>query len=123
MSPQRSDLVLPSNIPDGELDIFVLDSLNVEANGGDSGDNFAESGTSQCWFEPTEIASLLQLVEDGGLSSGIESNHQNSHLLFPHEPIEQLGKGESHDGSRVLGRALVTACRELVEIWLRFGSI
>jgi hypothetical protein len=30
MSPQRSDLVLSTNIPDGELNVFVFDSLNVE---------------------------------------------------------------------------------------------
>jgi hypothetical protein len=31
MSPQRSDLVLSTNIPHGELDVLVLDSLDVEA--------------------------------------------------------------------------------------------
>lgn len=31
MSPQRTDLVLTTNIPDGELDILVLDSLDVES--------------------------------------------------------------------------------------------
>lgn len=30
MSPQRSDLVLSTNIPYSELDILVFDSLNVE---------------------------------------------------------------------------------------------
>jgi hypothetical protein len=30
MSPQRSDLVLSTNIPYGELNVFVFDSLNVE---------------------------------------------------------------------------------------------
>lgn len=30
MSPQRSDLVLSSNIPHGELDILILNSLDVE---------------------------------------------------------------------------------------------
>lgn len=29
--PQRSDLVLSTNIPDRELDVLVLDRLNVEA--------------------------------------------------------------------------------------------
>ena len=31
MSPQRSDLVLPTNIPDGKLNVLVFDGLNVEA--------------------------------------------------------------------------------------------
>jgi hypothetical protein len=30
MSPQRSNLVLSSDIPHGELDVLVLDGLNVE---------------------------------------------------------------------------------------------
>ena len=31
MSPQRSDLVLSSDIPHGELDVLVLDGLDVES--------------------------------------------------------------------------------------------
>ena len=31
MPPQGSDLVLSTNIPDGELDVLVLDSLDIEA--------------------------------------------------------------------------------------------
>ncbi len=31
MSPQGSDLILSTNIPYGELNVFVLDSLDVEA--------------------------------------------------------------------------------------------
>jgi hypothetical protein len=31
MSPQRSDLVLSTNIPYSELNVLVFDSLNVEA--------------------------------------------------------------------------------------------
>ena len=31
MPPQRTDLVLTTDIPHGELDVLVLDSLNVEA--------------------------------------------------------------------------------------------
>ena len=33
MSPERSDLVLSSDIPHGELDVLVLDRLDVEATG------------------------------------------------------------------------------------------
>jgi CBS-domain-containing membrane protein len=31
MSPERSDLVLTTNVPNCELDVLVLDGLNVEA--------------------------------------------------------------------------------------------
>lgn len=31
MSPQRTDFVLPADIPHGELNVLILDSLNVEA--------------------------------------------------------------------------------------------
>lgn len=64
--PQRSDLVLTTDIPHGELNVLVLDGLDVEADGGDGGDNFTK----------------LELVEDGGFTGGIESDHQNSHLLL-----------------------------------------
>ena len=57
MSPQGSDLVLTSDIPDGEVDVLVLDRLDVEPDGGDGGDDLAE----------------LELVEDGGLAGGVEA--------------------------------------------------
>jgi hypothetical protein len=31
MSPQRSDLVLSTNIPDSELNVLIFDGLDVEA--------------------------------------------------------------------------------------------
>ena len=37
MSPQRSDLVLASDIPDVELGVLVCDRLDVEADRGDRG--------------------------------------------------------------------------------------
>ncbi len=39
----------------------------------------------------------LELVENGGFTSGIETDHENSHLLLPPQPVKQLGKGETHD--------------------------
>lgn len=30
VSPQRTDLVLTTNVPDGELDVLIFDSLDVE---------------------------------------------------------------------------------------------
>lgn len=66
MPPQRSNLVLTTDIPHGELDVLVLDSLDVETDGGDGGDDLTK----------------LQLVKDGGFTGGIETDHQNSHLLL-----------------------------------------
>lgn len=37
MSPQRTDLVLASDVPDVELCVLVCDGLDVEADGGDGG--------------------------------------------------------------------------------------
>jgi len=74
MSPQGSDLVLSTNIPDGELNVLVLDGLNVESNCGDGCDDFTE----------------LQLVQNCGLSGSIQTNHQNSHLLLSPELIKEL---------------------------------
>jgi hypothetical protein len=49
-------------------------------NGGDGGDDLAE----------------LELIEDGGLTGGIEPDHENPHLLLGEEAAEQLPKGEPH---------------------------
>jgi len=82
MSPERTDLVLTADIPDGELNVLVLDSLDVETDCGDGGDDFTE----------------LQLVEDSGLSGGIETDHKNSHLLLSPETVEQTRECETHVG-------------------------
>jgi len=81
MSPQGSDLILSTNIPYGELDVLVLDRLHVEANRGDGGHNLSK----------------LQLVQNRGFSSSVQTDHQDSHLLLSPEPIEDLGKCETHD--------------------------
>ena len=52
---------------------------------GDGGDDFTE----------------LQLVEDGGLSGGIETDHENSHLLLSPETVEQTRECETHIGGVV----------------------
>lgn len=67
MPPERSDLVLASHIPDSELDVLVLDSLDVEADGGNGSNDFTQ----------------LQLVQDSGLSGSVQTDHENSHLLLP----------------------------------------
>jgi hypothetical protein len=49
-------------------------------NGGDRGDDFTK----------------LELVEDGGFTGSIETDHQDSHLLLPPQLIKDLGKCETH---------------------------
>ena len=56
MSPQRSDLVLTADVPHSEADVLVLDSLHIEADGGDGGHNLTQ----------------LQFVQDGGLTRSIK---------------------------------------------------
>ena len=80
VTPQRTDLVLTTDIPHGEGDVLVLDSLDVETDGGDGGDDLSK----------------LQLVKDGSLTGGIESDHQNTHLLLAEEPFERLGEKTAH---------------------------
>ena len=83
MPPQRTDLVLATHVPHGELDILVLDRLDIESwvglamtrqdttrrgrtDGGDGGDDFTK----------------LELVENRRLSCGVKTHHQDSHLLL-----------------------------------------
>lgn len=85
MPPERSDLILSTNIPHGKLDVFVFNSLYVEAckrvnislvgdemrwmrqiltNGWDCGHDFAK----------------FELIKNRGFSCCVETHHQNSHL-------------------------------------------
>lgn len=48
-------------------------------NGGNSGDNFAK----------------LEFVQDGGLASSIETDHQDTHLLFAKE-VKEFREAEAH---------------------------
>nr|CAB3474593.1 unnamed protein product [Digitaria exilis] len=52
----------------------------VLTDGGDGGDDLAE----------------LELVEDGGLTSGIKTDHEDPHLLLGEEAAEQLPEREPH---------------------------
>lgn len=52
VAPERANLVLTADIPNSERDLLVLDSLDVEADGGNSSNNLTK----------------LELVEDGGLT-------------------------------------------------------
>jgi len=80
VSPERADLVLPSDIPHSEGDVLVLDRLDIEADGRDCGNDFAK----------------LELVQDGRLTSSVESNHQNTHLPLAQEASKSFRKQETH---------------------------
>ena len=66
--------------PHSERDVLVLHSLDVEANRRNGGDNLTQ----------------LELVEDSGLAGGIETNHQDAHILLTEELAENLAEGETH---------------------------
>ena len=76
-----------STYPDIKFNIFISDSLHVEADGGYRVDRLAQ----------------LQLVQDGGLPRSVQTQHQDPHLLVP----EHLGENLPHDESRDEGAGLV----------------
>jgi hypothetical protein len=82
VAPERADLILTSDIPNGERDVLILNSLNVETNGGNGGNNVTE----------------LELVKNGGLTSSIETNHQDTHLLLAEHTRPKLGECLTHFG-------------------------
>jgi len=74
MPPERSNLILSSDVPNGERNVLVLDGLDIEADCWDGGHDFTK----------------LELVEDGGLTGGIETDHQDTHFLLAEEGGEEL---------------------------------
>lgn len=58
----------------------TMGSSRVRTNSGNSRDDLTK----------------LELVENGGFTGGIETDHQDTHLLLPPQLIEDLGKGETH---------------------------
>lgn len=65
----------------------------------------SEGGRSRSGYQ-----AALQLVQNGCLSGSIKTNHKNSHLLLPQEPVKQLRDCETHDGGGVFRKkGLVTA--------------
>lgn len=141
MSPQRPDLVLTTDIPDGELNVLVLDGFDVEAWAKMSVSVFAR-GVGLChqcalkgehgeWRtdgrDGRDDLTELELVENGGLSGSVETDHENSHLLLAEEPIEELSEYRervAHLGGCVLGDAKVASVenclfrRQSVSKWI-----
>jgi hypothetical protein len=85
MSPQRTDLVLSTDIPHVKLDILVCNSLDVESDSGDGG----------------HVLVQLELVQNGRLSGGIESQHKEAHLLGSEDLAHHLGDLSTHFGGFV----------------------
>ena len=78
MPPQRSNLILPSHIPNVELDILIRDRLDIEANGR----NGSDVGVDFQLVEDRYIHSIISLglrrqplgaCEDGGRLTGLSS--------------------------------------------------
>ena len=80
MPPQRTNLVLTTDVPDIELDVLVGDGLDVEADGGDGGDVLAE----------------LELVEDGGLAGSVQAEHEEAHFLGSEDLAHDFGDLAAH---------------------------
>ena len=80
MSPKRTNLVLTTDIPDVKLDILVGDRLDVEADGRNGGNILAE----------------LELVENCRLSSSVETEHEQAHLLGSEDLAHDLGQLAAH---------------------------
>lgn len=58
----------------------------------------------------------LQLVQDGGLSGGVKTDHQDSHLLATPESIEQPRESDTHGGG-----VSKPACRDKIEMSVIVG--
>ena len=76
MTPERSDLILATNVPQSEVYVLAFDIFNVEANRGNRRDNLAE----------------LQLVEDGGLTGRVQTWERG-------KLCENCSEGRARDGS------------------------
>mmetsp|Transcript_17334 Transcript_17334/g.24285 ORF Transcript_17334/g.24285 Transcript_17334/m.24285 type:complete len:229 (+) Transcript_17334:295-981(+) len=80
VAPQRADLVLATDIPYREGNVFVFNRLDIKTDGRDSGNNFTQ----------------LQLVQDSSLTSGVKTNHQNAHVRFAEHTAPELGECHPH---------------------------
>jgi len=97
MSPQRTDLVLTANIPHIELCVFVCNSLDVEADGGDGGDvlvklELVEDCCAVSVFGVAMAASgSVKGRERTCLAGGVEPQHQQAHFLGSEDLVQCFG--------------------------------
>jgi len=73
--PERSDLVLTSDVPHSERDVLVFHSLYVEADSRDGRDDFTE----------------LQFVQNRRFTGSVQTHHQDAHLFLAEKATEQAG--------------------------------
>jgi len=78
--PERTDLILTSDIPHGEVDVLVLDSFHIETDCGDSSHDLTE----------------LKFIKNGSLTSSIKTDHKNPHILLAEKTAEKLCKCRTH---------------------------
>jgi len=97
MSPQRTDLVLTADVPHGETDVLVFNSLDIEPNSWDGGDDLSQ----------------LELIKNGGFTSSIKPHHENPHLLLAEEALEKGGEHVTH------------GCTDMTAgvVWRKFSSL
>lgn len=107
VTPQGTDLILTTDVPHCERDVLVLDGLDVESNRRNRGDNCGESfsmtgqknhprhkSASSSLKALNRVRNLkilpkisltfteLELVENGSLTGGVETDHKNTHLFL-----------------------------------------
>lgn len=80
VAPQRTDLVLATDIPHREVDVLVFYGLDVKPNRRNRRHNLAK----------------LQLVENRRLTRRVQTNHQNTNLLLAEKAVEKLRKCKTH---------------------------
>jgi hypothetical protein len=65
-----------SDIPNGKVDVVILNCLDVEADSGNSGDIFTK----------------LESIEHGSLACGIKTHHENSNFFLRYQSPKDAGE-------------------------------
>jgi hypothetical protein len=86
LSPQKSYLVLTTNVPHGAIDVLVLDRLHIETHGGRGVDYLAQ----------------LELIQNGRLACRIEAHHQQAAVLVRDHAVPQCRYIDTHYCSLLL---------------------
>lgn len=107
VSPEGTNLVLPTHIPHSEADVLVFHRLHVEPwqqvrwyntwnKHNRHGRTFPFcSGHTDGW-DCGDYFPQFQLVEDCCFSCSIKSHHQDPHLLLSYEAFQQIPKNVPH---------------------------
>eukprot|EP00413_Alexandrium_margalefii_P026231 CAMPEP_0204574040 /NCGR_PEP_ID=MMETSP0661-20131031/40364_1 /ASSEMBLY_ACC=CAM_ASM_000606 /TAXON_ID=109239 /ORGANISM="Alexandrium margalefi, Strain AMGDE01CS-322" /LENGTH=268 /DNA_ID=CAMNT_0051582527 /DNA_START=42 /DNA_END=849 /DNA_ORIENTATION=- len=94
VTPKGSDLVLSANIPNSEAEVLVLNRLDIEPDGRDGGNHFAQ----------------LQFVQNRRLACGVKSDHQDAHVGLADEALPYLGESEAHRTAGATATAVEDSC-------------